>query len=63
MTSTGQVYLNEKDIKYTFNTQTAVRNVLIAIAFCLIYLLGKYCRPIHSPSTYSIVNIKYTKHK
>jgi hypothetical protein len=63
MTSAGQVYLKRKSIKHTFNSQLAVRNVLIAMAFCLAYLLGKYYRPIHSTSAHSVVNIKDTKHK
>lgn len=63
MTSTGQVYLKTKSIKHTFNTQAAVRNILIAIIFCLVYLLGKYYRPIHTPSVSNTVYIKHVKHK
>jgi hypothetical protein len=63
MTSTGQVYLKTKNIKHTCNTQVAVRNILIAITFCLVYLLGKYYRPIHNPSAYNTVEIKHAKHK
>jgi hypothetical protein len=63
MTSTGHVYLDKKNIKCVFNPQMAIRNVLIAMAFCLVYLLGKHYRPIRSPSQYSTVNINYIKHK
>ena len=63
MTSTGQVYLKTKSIKDTFNAQVAVRNILIAITFCLVYLLGKYYHPIHNPSAYNKVEIKHAKYK
>jgi hypothetical protein len=63
MTSTWQVYLKIKNIKQTFNTQLATRNILITIAFCLVYLLGKYYRPVHIPSGYDTIKIRYTKHK
>ncbi len=63
MTSTGLVYLKTKNIKHTFNTQVALRNILITIAFCLVYLLGKYYHPVHISSGYGTVNIRYTKHK
>jgi hypothetical protein len=63
MTSTGQVYLKTKSIKHTFNTQVAIRNILIAITFCLVYLLGKYYHPVHISSAYGTINIKHTKHK
>lgn len=63
MTSTGHVYLKKKTIKHIFNSQMAVRNVLIAITFCLVYLLGKHYHPIHSPSVYGTGNIKHTKYR
>ncbi len=63
MTNTGHVYLNKKSIRDTFNIQVAVTNVPIAMTFCLVYLLGKHYRAIHSPSAYVTVNIRHTKHK
>lgn len=63
MTSTGQVYLKTKSRKHIFNTLVAVRNILIAITFCLVYLLGKYYRPVHKPSAYNTADIKHIKHK
>jgi hypothetical protein len=62
MTSTGHVYLNKKSIRHTLNTQVAVRNILIAVTFCLVYLLGKHYRPVH-PTMYSTVNIKHIERK
>jgi hypothetical protein len=62
MISTGHIYLNKKNIRHTFNTKVAVINVLIAVTFCLFYLLSKYCYSVDS-TIYFTINIKHTKHK
>lgn len=47
MNNEGRIYLKVVYIKRTSNKSVFTRNVLIAIAMCLVYLTGKYCRSAH----------------
>jgi len=47
MNDQGPIYLKVVYIKRTSNKSVFTRNVLFAIALCLVYLMGKYYRSAH----------------
>jgi len=61
MNNQGRINLKVVYIKRTSNKTVFTRNVLFAIALCLVYLMGKHYRSAHHPFIDSTSKIKYIK--
>jgi len=57
MDNQGNVYLKTTTIRNTFNKRLFIRNVVIALAMCMVYILGMRYQSHHNPPANVLVKI------
>ena len=61
MSSQGHINFKKKGIKNTFNNRISMRNILIVIALCFFYVIGKHYQSTNKPFAGNSTKIRHIK--